>query len=439
MSSGREGLNSKGRKNYGETDVASCRNDDFNKRHKEEAMEIPEDITKEQLINDLIKLRRRIDELTKIEEDKNRYLEELNKTKAMYEGLFEFAPDAIVAVNHEGRIVQVNRRTEKLFGYLREELLNSEPDMLLPERFREKHKEHRRTYMSEPRVRPMGTGLELYGRRKNGSEFPVDISLGVLQPVQVETDIVVLAVVRDVTERKESERKLLEAKAELERSNQELEQFAYSVSHDLRAPLRHIEGFISMLDEDFSEKLDEKGRDYIRRVQVGSARMQELISALLDLSRITRGGITRSKVNLTSLVKAAADELQRSHPDRRVEFVIADDVTVDGDSVLLGVVVQNLVDNAFKFTGKQAIARIEFGIKQIAGKPVYFVKDDGVGFNTKNANRLFTPFQRFHSTDEFPGLGIGLATTQRILHHHGGSICAEGEVNKGATFYFTLQ
>lgn len=402
-------------------------------------MEIPEDITKEQLINDLVKLRQRIDELEKTEEDKNRYLEELNKTKAMYEGLFEFAPDAIVVVDREGRIVQVNKRTEKLFGYTREELLNSDPDVLLPERFREKHKGHRTTYMSEPRVRPMGTGLELYGRRKNGSEFPVDISLGVLQPVNAEMDIVVLAVVRDVTERKETERKLLEAKADLERSNQELEQFAYSISHDLRAPLRHIEGFISMLAEDYSEKLDEKGRTYIRRVQAGSARMQEFISALLGLSSITRGDITRSKVYLTDFVKAAADELVRSHPDRRVEFVIADDVTVDGDPVLLRIVVQNLMDNAFKFTGKKAIARIEFGAKQINGKPVYFVNDSGVGFNTETANRLFTPFQRFHTTAEFPGIGIGLATAQRIIHHHGGNIWAESGVNKGATFYFTLQ
>lgn len=419
--------------------VPRAGSDDLNVWVKKETMEIPEDMTKEQLINDLIKLRQRIDELAKIEADKNRYLEELNKTKAMYEGLFEFAPDAIVVVNREGRIVQVNKRTEKLFGYTREELLNSDPDVLLPERFREKHREHRREYMTEPRVRPMGTGLELYGRRKNGSEFPVDISLGVLQPVQAETDIVVLAVVRDVTERKEAERKLLAAKADLERSNEELEQFAYSVSHDLRAPLRHIDGFIRMLDEDYSEKLDEKGRDYIQRVQAGSARMQEFISALLDLSSITRGDLNRSKVHLTEFVKTVADELVRGHPDRRVEFVIADDVTVDGDPVLLRIVMQNLMDNAFKFTGKQAIARIEFGVKQLNGKPVYFVKDDGVGFNTENANRLFTPFQRFHTTAEFPGLGVGLATAQRIIHHHGGSICAEGEVNKGVTFYFTLQ
>jgi PAS domain S-box-containing protein len=402
-------------------------------------MERTEDVTKEQLINDLIQLRRRIDELTKLEEDKNRHLAELNKTKAMYEGLFEFAPDAIVVVNREGRIVQINKRTEALFGYTREELLNSEPDVLVPERFREKHREHRRIYMSEPRVRPMGTGLELYGRRKSGSEFPVDISLGVLQPVQAETDIVVLAVVRDITERKETEKMLREATADLERSNKELEQFAYSISHDLKAPLRRIEGFIRILNEDYSVKLDETGRDYLRRVKAGSEKMQELIDALLNLSSITRSDTNRSKVDLTAFVKAAAAELLSSHPDRRVEFAIAGEVTVDGDPVLLRIVVQNLVDNAFKYTGKRAIARIEFGVKQFDGKPVYFIKDDGVGFDMENAIRLFTPFQRLHTAAEFPGLGIGLATAQRIIHHHGGNIWAEGEMSKGAIFFFTLQ
>ena len=402
-------------------------------------MAIPEDMTKEQLINDLIKLRQRIDELAKIEEDKNRYLEELNKTKAMYEGLFEFAPDAIVVVNREGRIVQVNRRTEMLFGYTREELLNSDPDVLLPERFREKHKDHRKTYMSEPRVRPMGTGLELYGRRKNGSEFPVDISLGVLQAEQAEQGIIILAVVRDITERKEGERKLLEAKAQLERSNKELEQFAYSVSHDLRAPLRHIDGFIQILAEDYSVKLDETGRDYLRRIKTGSARMQELINALLSMSRFAHGDLSRSKVYLTTIAKSISAELARSHPERRVEFIIAENVSVEGDAVMLRIAIQNLIDNAWKFTGKRSNARIEFGSQQLDGNSIYFVKDDGAGFDAAYANRLFAPFQRLHSEADFPGLGIGLAIVQRIINRHGGHIWAEGGVNEGATFFFTLQ
>ena len=243
----------------------------------------------------------------------------------------------------------------------------------------------------------------------------------------------------DITERKEAERKLLETKAELERSNKELEQFAYSVSHDLRAPLQHIIGFTGMLKEDYAEKLDEKGRHYINRVRIGSEKMQQIINALLKLARFSRSDIHRSKVYLTAFAKADAAELARSHPDRRVEFVIAEEVTADGDPVLIRIVIQNLMENAFKFTGKRAIAKIEFGVKQLNGEEVYFVKDDGVGFDMEHATRLFTPFQRLHTPDEFPGLGIGLATAQRIVHHHGGRIWAESAGHKGATFYFTLK
>jgi len=401
-------------------------------------MKVPEDLTKEQLIKDLIKLRQRIDELSKIKEDKERHLEELNKTKAMYEGIFEFAPDAIAVVNRQGRIVQVNKRTEQLFDYTREELMTLDVDMLLPERFRERHKEHRKKYMSEPRVRPMGTGLELFGRKKDGREFPVDIALGVLQPEKNGRDVIVLAVVRDVSERKEAERKLLETKTELERSNKDLEQFASSISHDLRAPLRHIDGFIRILSEDYASKFDELGKDYLRRIEAGSTRMSELINALLVLSRFSHDQLSRSKVYLSTFATTAAAELSRAHPERQVDFVISDDVFVEGDPVMLRIVIQNLMDNAWKFTGKRAIANIEFGAKQIGDKRVYFVKDDGAGFNMEFANKLFTPFQRLHSDSEFEGLGIGLATVQRIIQRHGGRIWAEGEVNKGATFYFTV-
>ena len=392
-------------------------------------MTAPGSMTKEQLINDLIELRRKINELEKIKEDKERYAEELKKTKAMFEGLFEFAPEAIVVVNREGRTVQVNKQTERMFGYTREELLNADHDILLPERFREKHKEHRRGFMADPHVRPMGTGLELYGRRKDGVEFPVDISLG---PLQMEKDFVVLALVRDATERKQSEQKLIDA-------NQELEEFAYVVSHDLRAPLRHIRGFIDLLSEEYSERLDGPGKDYIRRVQDGSKRMTELIDALLGLSRFAHGPLSYSRVYLSTLAKTAALELQRNHPDRRVEFVFAKDEPVDADPVLLRIVIDNLMENAWKFTQKKPVARIEFSVTLTDGKAVYCIKDNGAGFDMAYANKLFLPFQRLHSDKEFPGFGIGLTTVKRIIYRHGGRIWAEGELNKGAAFCFTLE
>ncbi len=398
-------------------------------------MKTLDDLTKEQLINDLIILQQKINELEKTVEDQETFVEELAKTKAMFEGLFEFAPDAIVVVDRNGSIVQSNKQVGRLFGYSHEELLNEGLEILLPERFKDKHREHRRGFMSNPHVRPMGTGMELYGRRKDGVEFPVDISLG---PLQMKDDIVVLAVVRDVSDRKESERRLLETKAELERSNKALEQFAYSVSHDLRAPLRSIDGFIRILSEDYTEQLDEIGRDYIRRVQAGSTRMIELINALLGLSRFTGTPLYRSKVYLSTLAKTAAAELAMAQPERRVEFVIAEEVYADGDPVMLKIVMDNLIGNAWKFSANQPFAKIEFNAAQSNGETVYCVKDNGAGFDMKYANKLFTPFQRLHSAVEFPGIGIGLATVQRIIDHHKGRIWAEAGVNKGAAFYFTL-
>jgi PAS domain S-box-containing protein len=394
-------------------------------------MDIPEDISKEQLINDLTRLRQRIHELERTEEDRKRYLEELNNAKAMFEGLFEFAPDGIIVVDRQGRIIRANKQLERMFGYSREELSALDHDILLPERFREKHKDHRAKYMSEPRVRPMGTGLELYGRKKDGSEFPVDISLGVLKPLSGEKDILVLAVIRDFTERKQAEEKLRYL-------NKELEAFAHAVSHDLKAPLRRIEGFIQILSEDYSEKFDDKGRDYLHRIISASRRMQNLTDALLGLSRFAFGKLNRSAVYLSTMVKTAAADLAKIDPRRQVEFIIADDVKTEADPSMIRIAIDNLMGNAWKFTEKRPFGRIEFGVTQSDGKVVYFIRDNGAGFDMEYADKLFNPFQRLHSSDEYSGIGIGLATVQRIIQRHGGRIWAEGEVDKGAIFYFTL-
>jgi light-regulated signal transduction histidine kinase (bacteriophytochrome) len=174
-------------------------------------------------------------------------------------------------------------------------------------------------------------------------------------------------------------------------------------------------------------------------VRAASQRMSQLIDDLLRLSRISRAEMRYEKVNLSALAKTIAAELQGTQPERRVEFVIGKDITTQGDSHLLRVVLENLLSNAWKFTSKHLRARIEFGAIQVEGRSLYFVRDDGVGFDMAYVGKLFSPFQRLHTETEFPGTGIGLATVQRIIHRHGGSIWAEGEVEKGATFYFTLQ
>jgi signal transduction histidine kinase len=227
--------------------------------------------------------------------------------------------------------------------------------------------------------------------------------------------------------------------SELSASNKELQAFCYSVSHDLRAPLRGIDGFSKAMEEDYTDKLDAQGKDYLRRIRVASQRMAQLIDDLLKLSRVTRSEMHRETVNLTATAQAIALEFQKRQPNRQVTFIVAEGLTANGDRSLLSIALENLLDNAWKFTQKSPHARIEFGSTLRDGKQVYFVSDNGAGFDNAYTHKLFGAFQRLHSVNEFPGTGIGLATVQRIIHRHGGHIWAEGAVEKGATFYFTLQ
>jgi len=226
--------------------------------------------------------------------------------------------------------------------------------------------------------------------------------------------------------------------AQLEAANKELEAFSYSVSHDLRAPLRSIDGFSQSLLEDCGEKLDSTERDHLNRVRAAAERMAALIDDLLNLSRITRSELKRETVNLSAVAHSIAAELQKSDDKRQVKFHIQDGVTAVGDPHLFRVMLQNLLDNSWKFTSKHVSARIEFGCKSLGKGPTYFVSDDGAGFDPRYSGRLFGAFQRLHGVTEFPGTGIGLATVQRIVHRHAGRVWAEGEVEKGATFYFAF-
>jgi len=226
--------------------------------------------------------------------------------------------------------------------------------------------------------------------------------------------------------------------ARLEQVNKELEAFSYSVSHDLRAPLRGIDGFSQALLEDYADSLDDQGKDYLQRVRAASQRMAQLIDDMLKLSRVTRAEMRHETVDLSALAHDIAGELQKTRPERQVDFVIAPGLVVNGDAQLLRAVLENLLGNAWKFTSAHPCAKIEFGIAEYEGKPAYFVRDDGVGFDMAYVDKLFGAFQRLHAMNEFPGTGIGLATVQRIIHRHGGHVWAEGAVEQGATFYFTL-
>ena len=236
----------------------------------------------------------------------------------------------------------------------------------------------------------------------------------------------------------ELEQRVQKRTDQLEGANKELESFAYSVSHDLRAPLRGIDGFSQVLLEDYEEKLDEEGKDYLGRIRSGTQRMGHLIDDLLRLSRLTRSEMRHEPVNLSTLAENVSVALRESGSERKVTFDITPNLKAHGDRYLLGVAIENLFSNAWKFSSGHDQARIEFGVEKLEGKNAYFIRDDGVGFDMAYADKLFGAFQRLHGTTEFPGSGIGLATVQRIIHRHGGQIWAESKVGEGATFYFTL-
>lgn len=229
-----------------------------------------------------------------------------------------------------------------------------------------------------------------------------------------------------------------ERTSELEAINKELETFSYSVSHDLRAPLRAIDGFTRNILERHAHKLDDAGKADFEHVCAAVRRMYDLIDALLNLSGITRSELKREEVDLSRQAQTILQELRNAEPGRAVQTAVAPGLIVRGDSHLLQVALENLLGNAWKFVGKTSAAKIEIGVIEKDGGPVYFVKDNGAGFDMHYSSKLFGPFQRLHSREEFPGTGIGLATVQRIVHRHGGRIWAVGAVNKGATFYFTL-
>jgi light-regulated signal transduction histidine kinase (bacteriophytochrome) len=234
------------------------------------------------------------------------------------------------------------------------------------------------------------------------------------------------------------ERRVTERTEQLEAANRELESFAYSVSHDLRAPLRSIDGFSQALLEDYGATLDASGLDHLQRVRAAAQRMGRLIDDLLNLSRLSRSEMHREPVELSAVARKIAAELRRAEPERQVTFVLAENIVVEGDARLLYAALENLLGNAWKFTARHPEARIEFGATRHEDRLAYFVRDDGAGFDMAYAGKLFGAFQRLHHAREFDGTGLGLATVQRIIHRHGGRIWAEAEVEQGATFYFTL-
>lgn len=586
---------------------------------------------------------------------------ERKKSELKFIGLLESAPDAMVITGSDGKILMINAQAERIFGYRRDEIIGKEVEILVPERFHHKHTSHRQGYVENPKTRGMGIGMDLFGKRKDGSEFPVEISLSPLKTAE-EEEIMVISAIRDITKQKEAEaeikklnenlerlvvvrtselelalkkeqsaraemnqnqlrltfltkagkilassldysetlknlgntvtpeiadwcaidevdedgkirrivvahtnpekikyafelmekfppdiraprgiyqvirtrkselysiisdeliesiaqdqehlnllhklglksaiivplisrskfygvltlvlsdsgrlfderdlefanelarraalaienaklykemqdinaeleRRVAQRTTELEAINKELEAFSYSVSHDLRAPLRSIDGFSNKILKDYNNLFDDRGKDYFNRVMNASRHMGHLIDDLIKLARISRIDMNMEEINLSGMAGSIISELKESNPERKASINIQDKMILTGDRNLMHIALNNLLGNAWKYTKNKAETEIEFATIQKDGQTVYFIRDNGAGFDMRYVDKLFGAFQRLHSLSEFEGTGIGLATVQRIVRRHKGTIWAESEVDKGATFFFTL-
>jgi PAS domain S-box-containing protein len=341
---------------------------------------------------------------------------------------------AILMLDPEGRVTSWNAGAERIKGYRAEEIIGQHFSRFYPAEDVAQGKPEHELKVAAEQGRFEDEGWRL---RKDGSRFWANVVITAVRDGEGQL-LGFGKVTRDMTERRQTEEALRVAKENAEALSAELEAFCHSVSHDLRAPLRSIDGFSRILLEEYADKLDSTGQEYLRRACAGSQRMSDLIDDLLRLSRITRAEISRQPVDLSALAREIAAELHAEQPDRAVEWKIAEGLVAEGDARLLRLALKHLLDNAWKFTAARAPAAIELGVSEQDGERVYFVRDDGVGFDMAYADKLFGVFQRLHATEEFEGTGIGLATVQRIVRRHGGRVWAEGATEKGATFYFTL-
>lgn len=340
--------------------------------------------------------------------------------------------DSIATTDLDGKVVSWNGGAEQLFGFSAQAAIGRHISFLFPNENRELAVQEAMAALKKQGRRD--TEVEL--RRADGSTFPAHLSLSLLYD---ENDVPngMIAYSLDLTELKHREAELGLMAGRLRASNKELEAFAYSVSHDLRAPLRAIDGFSQALIEDYADRLDASGRDYLNRVRAAAQRMGELIDSMLELSRVTRSKLTPTTVNLGELARAVLDELRAGQPARHVEFNLGEDMVVEGDARLLRILLDNLLGNAWKFSERKEISIISFA-RLPSDESVFYVADNGVGFDVRHKGKLFGAFQRLHHSDDFPGTGIGLATARRIVHRHGGRIWADAVEGEGATFYFVL-
>ena len=377
--------------------------------------------------------------------ERKRMEEALHKSEEKYRTLLESVQEGYFELDLAGNFTFFNDSLCRIYNYSKEELMDMNYRHYTDKETRKNgFHEFNKVYNTGEPLK--GFTWPIIG--KDGTKRYVETSASLLKDSSGKP-IGFRGILHDITARKRAEEELKkyreqleglvqERTIKLEASNKELEAFSYSISHDLRAPLRAIDGFSQALLEDCEDKLDLQGKDYLIRIRAATQRMSTLIEDLLNLSRITRSEMSMEKVNLTRIVRSVINELQNSQPQRHVKIRIADGLEDIADSRLISIALENLMSNAWKFTAKQSEALIEFGSTREGSKKVYFIRDNGAGFEMTYMDKLFAPFQRLHTIDEYPGTGIGLATVRRIIHRHGGKVWAEGHTGKGATFYFSI-
>ena len=374
-----------------------------------------------------------------------RSINEIEKAQQKFQGLLESAPDAIVIVGEKNIIQLVNNQCEHIFGYHKDELIGRNVELLLPERFRASPEEHRKLFFDYPGVRSTGTGIELLGRRKNGKEFPVEISLS---PLETADGVLVTAAIRDISEKKRLENEIREANvtlekkvtqrtAELESKNKELAQFAYVASHDLQEPLRTTSSFVELLRKQYYGKLDENADRYIDYVIQASDRMKTLIKDLLDYSRIGREK-KFEPVDCNVAFEEVMADLAKVIKENKAEITAGSLPVVNAFPTELKLLFQNLISNSIKFQKPGIAPHIEISTIRENGHWHFQFRDNGIGIEKQYQQRIFIIFQRLHNRSVYEGSGIGLAHCKKIVELHGGTIWVESEAGNGSTFHFTL-
>lgn len=368
--------------------------------------------------------------------------EALKESEAKFSVAFRASPLALVITTMDGKFIETNTAFCELTGYSAEQIIGATAvDLELLS-----HEDRTKLIAALTRDGGSTTNLDVQFKVRDGSLRDILYSI---ETISLRGAPHRLSAGLDVTQRKRDQEKILrmndelekrvtERTAQLEAANKELETFSYSVSHDLRSPLRSIDGYSQILLEDYSELLPAEGRGYLERVRIAAQRMSELIDDLLKLARVSKSAVQLEQVDLSEMVESITSELKQQQPERILAISITPDLEVNADRRLMRIVLENLLNNAWKFTSKKDQAVIEFGRQSKDGKPAFFIRDNGAGFDMAYAEKLFGVFQRLHSVNEFPGTGVGLATVHRILKIHGGEIWAEGKVGEGAAFYFTL-